>query len=960
MSKLFNSILAITTLSWSSVFANEKPSQIPNSNHVDGQIIVKLTHEILFKKNGEFLETGYPSIDKKLRVFKIKSARKIFLHHKGRIQAGVTDLSKIYELTFPKELDEKYVADFFTKDANFVYAEPRFIYHTNETPNDPNFQLGQPYLTNKLQVEQAWDVIKSENSATPVILAIVDSGVDLDHPDLQANLWTNDDEIANNGIDDDNNGYIDDTIGWDFTGNSSSNPGANPDNDPNDQFGHGTHVSGDAAAVTNNNTGIAGIAWNPKIMAVKTGANSTAIFHGYEGIVYAVENGAHIINCSWGGPGGSQFGADTIEFAKTMNVAVVAAAGNDSSLEPHFPSSYPSVLSVVATNNVYSKAGFSNFGIDADISCPGSSISSTTIGGGYGSMSGTSMASPIVAGAACLVKALHPNWSAMQVLEQVRTSADSALYLVNPSGSDYLMGKGGLNAFRAVSLRTPAIRISEIEFDDTINGDGDGILDPGETIDLNLELFNYLADAQNVNVSIFSTSPYISITNQTANVGNIDSLTSAIANLGFSVNSNAPKNAEVQFRINLEATTSFGYNYYDFEHFSAFTRPNFVSHSNDSLQLSVTDEGNLGHVDNAGENGGVGFIFENGTDLMFEGAMIIARSATQVADAARTSGSNPQSTDFENFGTDIFLNENSAVADQESDVTFTTVANSPLTGLEVRQRGFSFTQAPDNKFVILHYEITNTTNQPINDVYVGYYFDWDIDSNNFGTNQVGFDAVNNLGYTFDGNFPVYAGISVLNPEGVHTHRAISNQDDLFDAQGFTEAEKYQFISEGLVNASSTVQEDKSETISTGSFNILPNETIVASFAILGGNGLAEIQGNAIAAASKYQAILPLITSINETNLSLPNKFKLQNNFPNPFNPTTVINYELGITNDELGKLVIFNVLGEKVKEFILTKNNGTVIWNGKNELENPVSSGTYFYQLKSGSKIQTKKMTLVK
>lgn len=958
MSKLFNSILAITTLGLSSVFANEKPSQVPDPNHVQGQIIVKLTHEIQFQKNGEFLETGYPSIDKKLKIFKINSARKIFPHHNGRIKDGVTDLSKIYELTFPKELDEKYIASIFEKDANFIYAEPRFIYHTKETPNDPNFQLGQPYLTTKLQVEEAWDIIKSEDATTPVILAIVDSGVDLDHPDLQANLWTNDGEIANNGIDDDNNGYVDDTVGWDFTGNSSSNPGANPDNDPNDQFGHGTHVSGDAAAVTNNNTGIAGIAWNPKIMAVKTGANSTAIFHGYEGIVYAVENGAQIINCSWGGSGGSQFGFDTIEFAKTNDVAVVAAAGNDSSLEPHFPSSYPTVLSVVATNNSYSKAGYSNFGIDADISCPGTSISSTTIGGGYGSQSGTSMASPIVAGAVCLVRALNPTWSAMQVLEQVRASADSALYIVNPSGNDYLMGKGGLNALRAVSLRTPAIRINEIEFDDTVNGDGDGILDPGESIDLNLELFNYLADAQNVSVGIVSSSPYVSITTQTTNVGNIDSLNSATATLSFDVNANAPKNAEVQFRVTYEATTSFGYNYYDFEHFAAFTRPNFVTHSNDSLQLSVTDEGNLGHVDNAGENGGVGFIFENGTDLMFEGAMIIARSANQVADAARTSGSNPQSVDFGNFGSDIFLNESSAIADQESDVTFSTMANAPLTGLDIRQRGFSFSQAPDNKFVILHYEITNTTSQPLNDVYVGYYFDWDVDSNNFGTNQVGFDAANNLGYTYDNNFPVYAGISVLNPEGVHTHRAISNQNDLFDTQGFTDSEKYQFISEGLVNATSSVQEDQSESISTGSFNILPNETIIASFAILGGNGLAELQGNALAAVTKYQTILPLLTSIKNTELSLPSQFELSNNFPNPFNPTTVINYQLPLNSK--GKLAIFNILGKKVKEFDLTETKGNVVWNGIDSFGNPVSSGTYFYQLESGKKVQTKKMTLVK
>ncbi|MCC7431464.1 S8 family serine peptidase [bacterium] len=954
-SKLIQLVLAGSLLSSNFLLANEKNIRKNSQEFVDGQIIVKFNQPVNF---GEQNKTGILSIDKKLADYKITKVKKLFPHHKTR--KGVKDLSQIYELQFDKSYNAKKVASVFANDKSLAYAEPRFIFHTQDTPNDPAFSTNQAYLTAKLQVVQAWDIAKAQNSATPIILGMVDSGVDLDHPDLAANIWINPNEIQNNGIDDDNNGYIDDYTGWDFTGNDANNPGAIPDNDPNDQFGHGTHTAGDAAAVTNNGIGVAGISWNPKILAIKTGANSTAIFHGYEGIVYAAENGASIISCSWGGAGGGSLGLDVIDFAYSMGAVVVAAAGNDAVTTPHYPSSYPKVLSVVATGNTYSKANYSNYGISSGISAPGSSIYNTNVGGGYVSQSGTSMACPIVSGGLALVKAIHPTWSNMQVLQQVRVSADSALYNVNPSSYDWLMGKGGLNAFRAVTLRSPAIRMETFEFDDTVGGDGDGVLDPGETITLNVDLFNYLSPAENTTVGIVTTSPYITVTQGTTNVGLVDSLGLVTATLGFTVSPTAPKNAEIIFRIYYQSLTSYGYYYYDFEHFNAFTRPNFVTHNSGNLQLSVTDEGNVGHVETAGETGGIGFIFnDDGKDLMYEGSMIIARSATQVADAARTSGTNPQSADFINNGADIVMDENGLIADQSTDVTFVTAPASPLTGLSIRQRTFSFSNAPDDDYVILHYELTNTSNQTLTGVYVGYYFDWDVDNANYGTNQVGYDATNNLGYVFDNNFPTHAGISALT--GTNTHRAISNQNDLFDTQGFTDAEKFQFVSEGFSIPVSSIQEDQSETISSGPFTIAPNQKAVAAFAILGGDNLADLQANAQAAALKYQAILPFLTSLRENADVTPEKFELLGNYPNPFNPTTEIKFQVpGASKVEFS---IFNVKGQLVKTLsqeVKQAGTFTQVWDGTDNFGKNVASGVYFYQFKAGNYSKTMKMTLIK
>ena len=313
------------------------------------------------------------------------------------------------------------IVDLYQKDPQVLYAEPDYEVRLALTPSDARFDE-QWALHNEAQTggivdadidaPEAWDVITGTGAT---IVAVIDTGVDYRHPDLAANIWVNVDEIPGDGIDNDNNGYVDDVHGYDFF---------NEDGDPLDDHNHGTHVAGTIGAVGNDGIGIAGVNWNTQIMALKflgadgSGTTSDAI----EALRYAVDNGAHISNNSWGGDPYSQALYDAIRDARDANHIFVAASGNgdwigfgiDNDAQPFYPASFDldNVVAVAATDDRDAKAIFANYGLTSvDIAAPGVDILSTTINGTYGLSSGTSMATPHVAGALSLVRDLDPTQS---------------------------------------------------------------------------------------------------------------------------------------------------------------------------------------------------------------------------------------------------------------------------------------------------------------------------------------------------------------------------------------------------------------------------------------------------------------------------------------------------------------------------------------------------------------------
>lgn len=295
-------------------------------------------------------------------------------------------------------------------------------------PNDP--RITEQWALDAIQAPMAW----TAGPAAPVVVAVIDTGVDLGHPDLSSAAWVNPGEVPGNGVDDDQNGYVDDVNGWDFlNGDSTVFDG------PEDS--HGTHIAGVIAATRDDGVGVAGVAGNARVMALKfVGAGGGSTSDAISALGYARANGARVVNASFGGPY-SQALCDAVAEAAAAGTIVIAAAGNDGAdidAAGRVPAMCPeaSVLSVAASTSEDGLAGFSNRGAaGVDIAAPGEFILSSVPGAGYETWSGTSMAAPHVAGAAALLMGRNPALAAAQVRQTILETADPAPALAGFVGS---------------------------------------------------------------------------------------------------------------------------------------------------------------------------------------------------------------------------------------------------------------------------------------------------------------------------------------------------------------------------------------------------------------------------------------------------------------------------------------------------------------------------------------------
>ena len=301
--------------------------------------------------------------------------------------------------------------------ADIEYIEPVPVFKLIYIPNDPSYS--SQYHLGKLKAPEAWDITKGNVSIT---VAIVDDAVEINHPDLAENV----------------------VPGWDMVDN---------DNDPTPpslSYDHGTHVAGIVGAVSDNGIGIASIGLNKaKIMGIRASNSPGYITHGFEGVTWAATHGAKIINMSWGGAGYSLTGQQVMNDAASLGAILVAAAGNSSTNSLHYPSAYNNVVAVASTTNTDALSYFSNYGSWVDICAPGSSIYSTVPFGSYDTYSGTSMASPLTAGALAFIWSVMPTLNNNQIIDVMKTTADN----INAQNSSYVgqLGSGRINLLRAVT-----------------------------------------------------------------------------------------------------------------------------------------------------------------------------------------------------------------------------------------------------------------------------------------------------------------------------------------------------------------------------------------------------------------------------------------------------------------------------------------------------------------------------
>ncbi len=381
-----------------------------------------------------------------------------------RIAVQSTGVDRIVVTEITGNADMHDVVQTLNADPCVEYAEPNFIVNVSATPDDPYFSSGNSWGQGyedlwglkKIDAQGAWD---AGAEGEGIVVAVIDTGVSMGHPDLAANLWTNAEEIPGNGIDDDGNGFIDDIHGWNFVSANGN---------PEDDHGHGTHVSGTIAAVGNNALGVIGIAPKAKIMAIKglDASGNGSIANLAAGVQYAAANGAKVLNNSWGGPMGyNQTLADAFAYAKLRGAVSIAAAGNDSTDAASFaPANLEDVIAVAATTPSDIRATFSNYGNVVDIAAPGgdnlagdakytilSTMSDTVtlalqkpglkVAPGYWRLAGTSMAAPHVAGATALLLSKRPTLT----FDEVKSLLEVSSVPFTPS-IDKPIGAGRLNA----------------------------------------------------------------------------------------------------------------------------------------------------------------------------------------------------------------------------------------------------------------------------------------------------------------------------------------------------------------------------------------------------------------------------------------------------------------------------------------------------------------------------------
>jgi hypothetical protein len=940
----------------------EQHAAVTENAHRPGVIVVKFRHRLDATRKaspelrallGSQIDTAQPLLRKPRRD--------------ATLPGGV---DRIYEIQVDPSTDVLLLAGRLARTPEVEYAEPAWVYDlvgraepldVAMVPNDPSYASNQTYL-DSLDLEAAWDISRGE-IGSPVV-CVVDGGTNWQHEDLNANMWVNPGEIPGNLNDDDDNGFVDDVHGWNFqagNGNPRGNFAVTPGS-----ANHGTHTGGLLAAVTNNGVGIASASFNPRLMAVNAGGpQDNSVAYGFSGILYAAENGADVVSLSWGGTSASQALQDVIDYAVSQGVLVIGAAGNNANDVPFFPAAYSGVYAVAnvwgQTGVRYGGANGSGFGGWVDVAAPGAAILSLFDFGttnSYGSSTGTSMAAPIAAAVAALIASQHPTWHPFKVGEQLRATCDD-INSVNPGFED-LLGRGRVNAHRAVSELTPGVRVVTQTFADA---NANGELNQGESVTLSLNLHNYLAPVTNLQLSLSTTSPWITITDAAeAAPDMLEDADAALPNaFTFTVHPSVPPGTRASVRVGMSGT-----GYADFQFIPMILEPVFETHDINNVRASVTGTGHLGWVGFAGGLGekGEGFSFQGGENVLFEGALLLGTSATHLSDAARSSGAR---TDFAPVGNAPPDKHTPGTrADQEITSSYADAGNTatPL-GVQVDMRSYAFASPPDDDFIVLEYRITNTTAAAMQGLRAGLWFDWDIDEAHYATNIASYEPTRQLGYAYD-PAPGLPYVGILALSGSEAGYSAIRNDGVgqpFTINGtFTKAEKW-LVLDGGTGITTAGPSDISFAMSSGPWLVEPGESVTAYYALVCGEDLPDLLGNADAArlvfADSIQTSVGELPWIAEPPPS--RRLRLGEPVPNPFNPST--QFELEVDQARWVRVAVFDARGRLVRTLFEGQHPAGIQvlrWDGMRDDRTRVPSGVYFAELRARGRIDVRQLVLLK
>lgn len=857
----------------------------------------------------------------------------------------LSELKKVFII----EIDEfsSELIDFLSKSNEVEYIEKvpkRYIVATNDSLIDKQWHLDTIKIN---EVRQFIDMDK----LSEIKVAIVDTGIDYEHPDLKDNIWINLGETgldengndkATNGIDDDGNGYVDDWRGWDF--NSSDESGQ--DNDATYGNLHGVHVSGIVSAVVDNEIGVSSVAGNCKLIPIKIGpdlATSVSVANGIDGILYAALVGADIINCSWGSMSGFSYTEqEVINLVTDMGSLVVAAAGNNNRDTKFYPASYSRVMSVASSDDRNRKSSFSNYNYDIDILAPGSFILSTMPNEEYDFLSGTSMASPVVAGVAALVKSTYNNLNPREIKALLKENTD------NPYGGANLifknkLGRGLINALKAVSTeKNIAIELDSISI---LTGNQSNELLLNDEFTLNLHFFNPLTEINNIQI-VFNNDQFIPLDIISADFSITSAAKNEEFNTGQSFRFRIPENTPTDYIF----TVSFVFNAdnYKNEYFLSFkSNPSFRTMRANNIYATFNSISNLAYNNFPSNSEGEGFGLKGESSILFESSFMATNNNNYVANTARNEWGSSQDR-FWKMNKPIILSENTIYKYSETEYTdFQEISASPNDSLalklKVKQRAYQYKNSELSNSIIIIYDMINESMESIDSVFAGLFFDWDI-SNPADKDYAYFDTDIQAAITVsdDDSREIASIVKILNPGQIH-YWAIDNDGGGFENpgiyDGFTSDEKYLMLSSGIGREKSSIT-DVSMVIGAGPLYINLRDTTSLSFLIH-----LDKKGNII---NSYNEA---ITFLEKNNLeSIPNYFEGRSFsliYPNPAN--NQISLEFTKYEAEPFTINVYNVKGMKVMERFY--NASLFVGKTKVELDiSTLSTGKYFIELVSGNK----------
>ncbi len=800
-------------------------------------------------------------------------------HHSGRPMA---DLSRIFEIVVDDEEQMWQIMAALHASGLTEYVQPRYVpgllkYGGDQQGHHPNDSLlNEQYYLKNIAAFEGWNITRGDTS---VVVGIVDTGVELDHPDLvDAIAYNWDDPI--NGEDSDGDGYVDNFYGWDL---------GEGDNDPTvNNSAHGIHVSGIAAATPDNYEGIAGVGYYSRFLPVKVDDELGRLTKAYEGIVYAADQGVDVINCSWGSHfNAGPFGQDIIDYAVlNHDVLVVAAAGNADDDVPFYPASFDLVLSVAATDSLDNKAGFSSYGPFVDIAAPGHQVKSTWVNASYMRGNGTSMASPVVAGAAALLRSRFPELSALQIKAMLKVTADPIDQLEENLPYASQLGNGRLNIFRALTeTHHSYIRIAE----HLTSAEALGNVGPEMTFSLEMFLQNMLAPLQTLRAVLTTDSDKLNVLTDTLFFDSIDSLQ-------VFDNRDDPLLVETSAALPDSHHVLFTLHFYD-EHGQQIGRRSFRRVLNRDylnveagpIKTTFSGYGALG-FNYPDYSQGWGLTYEDGYTVLRNGGFLFANSASRVVDNVYGSEAGTFSdkliiADPPVLHTDHMLAPlvvSGRLQDHDAN-------GGPPLGLDILWHAYLWDYQEPKDYFILHYQVINQSEQTYEDFYAGFFADWVLRNNKM--HRATIDVSSRMAYAYSDEGGHYTGIQLLSAGGMR-HYAFDNQGakgSMRIDDGFSDVEKYAALTNNRLYAGFyDADNDISSLISHGPNRMQPGDTLSVGFAMHFGDQLQDMRNQAMEAALFYQALDDIETQMPDvSHKPCAEPFLV---YPNPFQSALTLRF----------------------------------------------------------------------